>query len=260
MRVLLLGATGNVGSRLLPALLAHHHHVVVYVRNPAKLSLEAKSKCKAIVVGSATDSAAIKSAILTHKIDAVVNAAGVAAMTGFTAQGDFGAIFENVVRGVREAVEERGNGVPIRFWGMSGFAVLDHPRRPFMIGDYIPLFPAHKLNYQLIKSQPSEAIAWSLFCASTMNPKHDTPQFPPSPDCSPDKLIASVDAPPSWTEKFRAVPLIGDYLNVMAQVGEYTAVLENCVDFIAADLERGLESGLVRKRVGVQEKEKGKAS
>lgn len=133
MKVLLLGVTGNVGSRLLPALLAHNHQVVVYVRNPAKLAPEAKSRCSSVVVGSATDSVAIKSAILLHKVDAVVNAAGVAAMTGFTAQGEFGAIFEAVVQAVREAAQERG--ALIRCWFMSGFAVLDHPKRPFLIHD-----------------------------------------------------------------------------------------------------------------------------
>lgn len=54
------------------------------------------------------------------------------------------------------------------------------------------------------------------------------------------------------------MPLIGNYLNVMAQAQGYVAVLENCVDFIARDLEEGLASELVGKRVGV--KEKGKAS
>ncbi|KAL2060680.1 hypothetical protein VTL71DRAFT_9321 [Oculimacula yallundae] len=256
MKVLLLGATGNVGSRLLPALIAHNHQVVIYVRNASKLSLDAKSACSSIVVGSATDSAAIKEAILSHNIDAVVNAAGVAAMTGFTAQGEFNAIFEAVVTAVRDAARQRADGTPIRFWGMSGFAVLDHPRRPFVIGDYIPLFPAHRQNYALIKSQPRESVAWSLFCASTMNPLHATPQFPPSAECSSSNLVAKADAPPSWSDKFKAVPLIGDYLNVMAQAGGYIASLENCVDFIAEDLERGLESELVGKRVGIREKGK----
>lgn len=91
-----------------------------------------------------------------------------------------------------------------------------------------------------------------------MNPAHETPQFPPSASSSASNLVASADAPPSWTERFRTVPLIGNYLNVMAQAQGYVAVLENCVDFIARDLEEGLASELVGKRVGV--KEKGKAS
>jgi hypothetical protein len=120
----------------------------------------------------------------------------------------------------------------------------------------IPVFPIHKRNYQLIKSHPADHLAWSLFCANYINPKYDTPQFPPSADASASNLVAQADAPPAWGEKYRSVPLIGNYLNIMAQMQNYYAVLENCVDFIAADLEKGLESEWIGKRVAVKEKSK----
>jgi nucleoside-diphosphate-sugar epimerase len=134
MKVLLLGATGHVGSRLLPALLAHKHQVIAYVRTPAKMSAEATSKLDSIVVGSASDSAAIKAAILSHNCDAVVNAAGVASMTGLTSQGEFGAIFAAVVQATIEAGRERGSA-PLRCWLMSGFAILDSPKLPYLLLD-----------------------------------------------------------------------------------------------------------------------------
>jgi uncharacterized protein YbjT (DUF2867 family) len=40
MEVLLLGVTGNVGSQMLPALLAHHLEVVAYVRAASKIAPE----------------------------------------------------------------------------------------------------------------------------------------------------------------------------------------------------------------------------
>jgi nucleoside-diphosphate-sugar epimerase len=134
MKVLLLGLTGNVGSRLLPSLLAHHHQVVAFVRSPAKISSEAQFKLDKIVVGSASDSDAIKKAILENECDAVVNAAGVAAVTGFTAQGEFPAIFAAVVKATSEASKERG-GKPIRCWLLSGFAMLDGPKKPYLLTD-----------------------------------------------------------------------------------------------------------------------------
>jgi nucleoside-diphosphate-sugar epimerase len=134
MKVLLLGVTGNVGSRMLPALIAHEHQVVAFVRTPAKISPEATSKLDSIVVGSASDIAAIKAAILSHNCDAVVNAAGVAAMTGLTSQGEFAAIFAAVVQGTLEAGQERG-GAPIRCWFMSGFGILDSPKKPYLLLD-----------------------------------------------------------------------------------------------------------------------------
>lgn len=89
-----------------------------------------------------------------------------------------------------------------------------------------------------------------------MPPKYDTPQFPPSADVSASNLVAKADTPPAWAEKFRRVPLIGNYLNIMTQAQSYFAVLENCVDFIAADLEKGLQSEWIGKRVAVKEKSK----
>ena len=134
MKVLLLGVTGRVGSRMLPALLAHKHQVVAYVRTPSKISPEAASKFDSIVAGSASDSVAIKAAILSHNCDAVVNAAGLAAMTGWTSQGEFPAIFAAVVQAVVEAGQERG-GPPIRCWLMSGWGIMDSPKKPYMLLD-----------------------------------------------------------------------------------------------------------------------------
>jgi uncharacterized protein YbjT (DUF2867 family) len=133
MKVLLLGVTGNVGSRMLPALLAHKHQVVAYVRTPAKVSPEAKSKLESVVTGSASDSAAIKAAILSNNCDAVVNAAGLAAMTGWGSQGEFPAIFAAVVQAAVEAGRDRGS--PLRCWLMSGFGILDSLKKPNLLVD-----------------------------------------------------------------------------------------------------------------------------
>jgi nucleoside-diphosphate-sugar epimerase len=98
MKVLLLGATGNVGSRLIPALLAHQHQVVAYVRSASKLPTSAISQLSAVVEGSGTDSAGIKAAILQENCDAVINAAGLAAMTSWHKPSQLPEIFAAVVK------------------------------------------------------------------------------------------------------------------------------------------------------------------
>ena len=130
MKVLLLGATGNVGSRLLPALVVYKHEVVLYVRSPNKLSAEATSLASAVVSGSGTDSEAIKAAILHHNCDAVVNAAGLAPMWGES--GELPAIFAAVTKAATDAHEQRG-GAPLRIWLLSGFSILDSPRKGKML-------------------------------------------------------------------------------------------------------------------------------
>ena len=127
MRVLLLGATGNLGLRLIPALLTHSHNVTAYVRSPSKLlSLLPITVYESITVvqGDATDSQSIKNAILENKCDAVINAAGVAALAPW-ASSDLPEIFRAVVEAVRQAGVE--NGGPLRVWMMGGQGVLFYP-------------------------------------------------------------------------------------------------------------------------------------
>jgi putative NADH-flavin reductase len=80
MRVLLLGGTGNLGSRCVQALLARGHILTVYVRNVEKLksmfSPAVIDSLEAIVTGDATDSEGIKRAIREHDIEAIVDVAG----------------------------------------------------------------------------------------------------------------------------------------------------------------------------------------
>ena len=83
MKVLIIGATGNLGIRLVAALLTHGHSVVAFVRSSKKLeSLLPSSVYHQVTVaqGSATDPVAIKRAILNNGCDAVVNTAGLAAL------------------------------------------------------------------------------------------------------------------------------------------------------------------------------------
>lgn len=118
----------------------------------------------------------------------------------------------------------------------------------------IPLFPTHKPNYQLIKPYTADELAWSLYCASELIPKYDKPQYPAPADCSIDNLVVQADFPPLWNRKFVKIPLIGGYLNLMAQAQDCFATLENVVDVIVSDLEKGLDSGYVGKRVSAKEK------
>lgn len=257
MKVLLLGATGRVGSRLLPALLKHGHRVVVLVRPSSKLPPDATARLDSVVVApSGADAGVIKSAILDHNCDAVVNSAGLASLLPFGKKGELTTIFTAIVQGVVAASAERG-GPPLRCWFLSGWSVLDSPRPPYLIMDYVPLYPEHGKTYKIIKDMnPETQIAWSLFCASNMPPRFETAAIPPPDECTCESLSVAADAPPAMNSKWRSIPLLGTFLNIAMQAGDYYAPLEDCVDFIATDLEQGLASQFVGKRVGVKVKAK----
>lgn len=135
MKVLLLGATGNLGSRLVPALLTHGHSVVAFVRSSNKLeSLLPTSVYQQITVvqGNATDATSIKRAILDAGCDAVVNTAGVAALAPW-GKSELPAIFRTVLDAVREAGMDRKS--PLRTWFLGGMSVLYYPGTESMLSN-----------------------------------------------------------------------------------------------------------------------------
>jgi len=69
MKIALIGATGFVGSAVLPELLQRGHQVTVLARNPAKLSARPGLT---VVAGDALDAAQVSRAVAGH--DAVISA------------------------------------------------------------------------------------------------------------------------------------------------------------------------------------------
>lgn len=135
MKVLLIGAAGNLGIRLIPALLTHGHNVVAFVRSSSKLESLLPTSVYgqlAVIEGDATDSAQIKRAISDSSCDAVVNTAGVAALPpwGRSVQP---AIFRAVLDAAREAGLTRER--PLRIWFLAGLGVLYYPGTESMLSN-----------------------------------------------------------------------------------------------------------------------------
>jgi nucleoside-diphosphate-sugar epimerase len=135
MKVLLIGATGNLGLRLVAALLTHGHVVVAYVRSANKLEslLPASIYSQITVVeGNATDSSQISRAILEHDCEAVVNSAGQAAMAPWK-KNNLHEIVSAVLKGVQQAGARRSK--PLRAWFLGGFGVLHFPGTNTMLSN-----------------------------------------------------------------------------------------------------------------------------
>ena len=130
MKVLVLGSTGNFGSRLVPTLLAHKHQVIVLVRSERKLkeifpdSIISKLT---VITGDATDSTAISDALVRNNCDAFVNTAGLAAIFPGQAPKLQGIINAVTTAGVDAS---RKLGRPLRCYFLGGLAALDLPGSP----------------------------------------------------------------------------------------------------------------------------------
>src|SRR5690349_2368060 len=72
MRVFLAGATGAIGRRLVPALLAAGHEVTAMCRSEASAE-QARSAGADAAIADAFDAAAVKAAVAQARADAVVN-------------------------------------------------------------------------------------------------------------------------------------------------------------------------------------------
>ena len=127
MPVLLLGATGNLGSRLLPALLAHKQKVIVYVRSERKLRELIPSTILdlvTIVNGDAADSDRIKNSLVEFDCDTIVNSAGRISILPWS-EPQMQDIIKAVATGAVDASKELNR--PIRAWFLGGASILDYP-------------------------------------------------------------------------------------------------------------------------------------
>jgi NAD(P)-dependent dehydrogenase (short-subunit alcohol dehydrogenase family) len=138
MRVLLLGATGNLGLRLIPALLSHNHTVVAYVRNVPKLKSQLNQELISsitIVEGDALDTAAMNRAIMTHSCDALICSAGYIVMNPWGAATLPGISEAAADAAILAAQERGGKGKAVRCWFLAGMSLLDYPGSTYFLAD-----------------------------------------------------------------------------------------------------------------------------
>ncbi|PYH89724.1 hypothetical protein BO71DRAFT_453240 [Aspergillus ellipticus CBS 707.79] len=219
MHVLVLGATGNLGSRLLSALLQRGHTVSAFVRDPAKLSSSLTPHLTSIETGDARKATEIKGAVLRTKCDAIVNTAGLAAAAPW-GHSDLPAIVDAVIAAALETGRERGS--PLRVWLLGG----------------VKFFPEHRGTWAKLQSLPPNSMLWSILCPGEMRPLSPV-TYPLASAASAENIVAQASTPPAWTGRFH-------------QVVGYATKLEHCADFIAGDLAEGAGSQWVGRKVGVR--------
>lgn len=253
MRVLLLGGTGNLGSRLLPALLVHEHTVVAFVRSPDKLrSLVSPDLYDQVTIyrGDALDTEAVEDAIHQYDCDAIVNAAG-NRMPASQEQ-----ILGKIATSVSSAAIRVGKlrGKAIRMWLIGGLGSLRYPGTQWNIQDYLPAWMSlhHRQTEEVMREISTADLKWSLLCVAIMRPAGTS--IEPLKEPRGHGLAVGVGSPPAWHDSWlRYIPFVGVYLNLIQAIMSYTTKLEDVADLIAEDLAQPGESKYVGELVGFKD-------
>jgi putative NADH-flavin reductase len=233
MKLLVLGAAGNSGQRLVRAGLARGHEVTAFVRSERKFgdALGAQRPHSLnIIVGDVTDKSALVSAIAGQ--DAVVNAAGNATQPDGYVQ-----LVAAVIAAAEQALGTGG-----RFWFFGGAAALDVPGTKRMTVELpkIPsIFRAHKINFERVSKS---SLDWSMLCPGPMTE---------APDGQPHRgLRVSIDIWPVTRPAFtRVLPPIATTIAFRNAMPEMTITYEDAAQVILDNLTPN--GPYARKRVGI---------
>lgn len=179
MKIIVFGATGNTGKRVLAQGVRMGHEMTAFVRNPEKLYEQQGTQSAKQVKVIAQDILNPDSvfAALAHQDVAVIAA-------GHAGQGEeFVAIVGNIVSQCERQPLFSG-----RVWMMGGAGLLDIPHTG-LTGNELPGFPpAFQYHNRNLDRLRQTGLDWSVMCPGTM--------VEAKPDSSPIHLHVTTDALP----------------------------------------------------------------
>ncbi|MFB9328727.1 NAD(P)-dependent oxidoreductase [Paenibacillus aurantiacus] len=166
MKMVVFGATGNTGKRVLAQGIQMGHEMTAFVRNSEKLydQLGKHSAMRVkVIVGDMMDPVSVGEA-LAHQDAAIIAA-------GHAGQG------EEFVRLVDHIISqcESQSSFAGRVWIMGGAGLLDIPYTD-LIGNNLPGFPPeyqnHNRNFERLRQSELD---WSIMCPGTMTESSEHP-------------------------------------------------------------------------------------
>ena len=232
-RVLVVGAGGKLGLRLVARGLAHGHHVTAFVRNAgrlkeglADLGIPAVPK----IEGDAFDVDALTNAMAGH--DVVVSAAGTAAD---------GAVFAELFACIL-GVACRTLPASRRIWMVAGLPAMTIPHADIVAAG-LPGVPRmhrlHEADWRLIERSDAD---WSLMCPGPMVPTRNGRLR--------QDLRVSVDVVPFDVPRWAGwLPRIGLSLMMKRRLGEVVVSYEDVAELMMANLAS--DGPFSRRRVGI---------
>ncbi|GMK41416.1 hypothetical protein PCCS19_44720 [Paenibacillus sp. CCS19] len=167
MKIIIFGATGNTGKRLLAHGITMGYEMTAFVRNSEKLYGQLgdlSAKHVKVIVESMMDPISVREA-LAHQDAAIIAA-------GHAGQGEeFVHIVDNIISQCESQPSFSG-----RVWIMGGAGLLHIPYTNF-IGNNLPGFPPefrnHNRNFERLRQT---RLDWSIMCPGTMIESRENPE------------------------------------------------------------------------------------
>ena len=228
MRLIILGATGSLGSHVLRLALGTGHGVSVLVRDPSRLPAEARER---VAVYTGDLNVELPSNVVGGH-DVLINCAG------HIAEGER---FVKLVDRVVAAVESLPAGERPACWFLAGAAMLDFDsagRRAVELPKVRSTYWPHRANFERLERS---SIAWRLLCPGPMVDQ---------PPLGLEKLRVSLDRLPVDVPAFVRVlpgPLV---VPVFASlIPQMIVPYADAAALMLANLDR--DSVMARRRVGL---------
>ncbi|WP_201005718.1 NAD(P)-dependent oxidoreductase [Paenibacillus glycanilyticus] len=233
MKMIVFGATGNTGKRVLVQGLRRGHEMTAFVRNAEKLYEqlgEHYAKLVKVIEDDILDPASVGEA-LAHQ-DAAILAAGHAG------QG------EEFIRMVDNMISqcEWQSSFSGRVWMMGGAGLLDIPNTD-LIGNHLPGFPPEYRNHNRnLERLQRTKLDWSIMCPGTMIDSNELPAHA--------HLHVTTDAlpipMPETIKEYSEADIAG---HLFSRLQELDVTYDDVVTCMLDHLELG--GAFYRKRVGL---------
>ncbi|MEK4250114.1 NAD(P)-dependent oxidoreductase [Paenibacillus sp. FSL W7-1287] len=233
MKIIVFGATGNIGKRVLLQGIKMGHEMTAFVRNSEKLYDQLGEhyvKHVRVIVDDIMDSVIVHEA-LAHQDAAIIAA-------GHAGQGEeFVRIVDNIMSQCEFQTSFSG-----RIWIMGGAGLLDIPHTD-LIGNNLPGFPPeyrnHTRNYERLQQTQLD---WSIMCPGTMI---DSKEIPVAV-----RLHVTMDTLPiliqETTKEYSEAEIAG---HLFSRLQELNIAYDDVAIFMLDHLELG--GAFRRKRVGL---------
>ena len=230
-RLIILGATGSLGSHVLRMALAVGHKVTVFVRTPSKLPLETRAQVS-LHQGDLSTIATMDLAQLIRGHDALINCAGLVTE---------GQTFVDLIDRIVTSVESLPKAERPVCWFLAGAALLDinhSGRNGIGLPKIKSTFWPHQVNFERISRTDLD---WRILCPGPMVE---------GPALSQKKLRISLDTLPVHVPAITRILPSPLFLPIFAYLIPYMIVpYANAAALMLGNLNR--DNSFSRHRVGV---------